>query len=276
MITREAKAILGSEEFDVEVWNELSFGSRFLNVNGYYGQPIDGGRDLEPERDPETHCRLPSRPGERRSRHRHRQRLLQRVAGWSPEESPAGLTAQDKHPYGGWRPFPSEESIDGSRPLNGLGEDVRDPEALAVSGDRRVHPYLRRILPRDCLSGIPNQTLVTRSRPRADLVCRCHARPKCPYARRGSARALDHRGEPQSRPGPSGGSADRRRTSGTSRRRSCFSDLVAYVNKGMTAIDFYAANDGNLSLIDERFFDRLKAARPTIRATPGRRNDRRP
>src|SRR4029077_20442424 len=44
VVTREAKAVLGNDDFDVEVWNEMSFGSSFLNINNYY-KPAIGWND---------------------------------------------------------------------------------------------------------------------------------------------------------------------------------------------------------------------------------------
>ena len=46
-VTREAQAILGSDNFDVEIWNELSFGSDFLYQERYYDPPRErGGGDV--------------------------------------------------------------------------------------------------------------------------------------------------------------------------------------------------------------------------------------
>jgi hypothetical protein len=39
----EARDVLGSDDFDLEVWNELKQGSNFLDVNNYYDKPIDDG-----------------------------------------------------------------------------------------------------------------------------------------------------------------------------------------------------------------------------------------
>jgi hypothetical protein len=45
VISQFAAAILGTGGFDVEVWNELTFGSHFLNINDYYGTPLYSGFD---------------------------------------------------------------------------------------------------------------------------------------------------------------------------------------------------------------------------------------
>ena len=36
-----ARSVGHGDGFDVEVWNELSFGSNFLNINNYYSPPVD-------------------------------------------------------------------------------------------------------------------------------------------------------------------------------------------------------------------------------------------
>ena len=36
-----ARSIGHGDGFDVEVWNELSFGSNFLNINNYYSPAVD-------------------------------------------------------------------------------------------------------------------------------------------------------------------------------------------------------------------------------------------
>jgi hypothetical protein len=123
VVTREAKAILGSQKFDVEVWNELGFGSDFLAVNNYYSPDVDTGRGDVTEA------------------------VLGRTVGWmrtpvnkvmnvgvgngfanqryqdAGSTSPPGLTAIDKHPYmyGGVHPFPPA-FIDGIRPLDAQGD----------------------------------------------------------------------------------------------------------------------------------------------------------
>lgn len=42
-VVREAALALGSAEFDLELWNEISSGGMFLDIDHYYDPPIDGG-----------------------------------------------------------------------------------------------------------------------------------------------------------------------------------------------------------------------------------------
>ena len=40
-VAQTAVQYLGAGNFDLEVWNELTFGSDFLNINNYYSPPVD-------------------------------------------------------------------------------------------------------------------------------------------------------------------------------------------------------------------------------------------
>lgn len=42
-VTTEVKAALGSDAFDVEIWDDVSTASGFLGVNNYYDTPVDQG-----------------------------------------------------------------------------------------------------------------------------------------------------------------------------------------------------------------------------------------
>jgi hypothetical protein len=41
-VCKEAASVVGPEGFDLEIWNELSFGSQFLDAEHYYGGPVPG------------------------------------------------------------------------------------------------------------------------------------------------------------------------------------------------------------------------------------------
>jgi hypothetical protein len=42
-VCREAASVVGPEGYDLEIWNELSFGSQFLNGENYYSSASEGG-----------------------------------------------------------------------------------------------------------------------------------------------------------------------------------------------------------------------------------------
>lgn len=48
-VATEAGSALGGQDFDLEVWNELTFGSDFLDVNNYYSPAVDGGSGSAPD-----------------------------------------------------------------------------------------------------------------------------------------------------------------------------------------------------------------------------------
>lgn len=64
-VSRKAEGIFGPGGFDLEIWNELTFGSQFLNYEHYYQSPgvesseseeaKEEGEEAESEESPETH-----------------------------------------------------------------------------------------------------------------------------------------------------------------------------------------------------------------------------
>ncbi len=81
-ITRRAREVLGGDAFDVEIWNELSFGSDFLDAGRYYDpvpEALRGDGDV-PRAILERTVAFLRDPRERRRGHRDRRRLRQRAA----------------------------------------------------------------------------------------------------------------------------------------------------------------------------------------------------
>jgi len=126
-VTTLARDVLATQDaadagFDVEVWNELTFGSNFLNINNYYEKPIVKGEWAVSEilaqtvkwiRDPANQC-----PGVGIGNGFNNQ------WPWGAGSSaPPGLTALDKHPYAGIKHFPADQGKpSGSVPLNALAQ----------------------------------------------------------------------------------------------------------------------------------------------------------
>jgi hypothetical protein len=124
-ICKKAASIFGPEGYDLEVWNELTFGSQFLHgaelyysparetgkgsveetlldeTVGYVRAPANGIPDGVGIGDGFTNTTIPS----------------------TGEGKPKGLTALDKHPYESDSYFPAtEDEYDKYKPLNALGE----------------------------------------------------------------------------------------------------------------------------------------------------------
>jgi hypothetical protein len=160
LVTRKVRSLLGSEAFDVEVWNELSFGSDFLNLNTYY-----------------------SPAAEAVSQSATQKTLLQRTVdylrnpangvasvgigdGFTNEQPfdsgatvPAGVTALDKHPYRGPITFPGSAAYSGVKPLDALGRVDGWQDAQGRWHDNFVPSYVA-YFPEYFLTGIQTETTV--------------------------------------------------------------------------------------------------------------------
>jgi hypothetical protein len=252
-VTREAKAILGSEAFDVEVWNELSFGSKFLNINSYY-EP-----DLEWKKNGDYQLILGSTVAYLRNPAHGVPNIgigngfASQSPWWNGVNSPPGLTAIDKHPYPPSLSFPEDAQVNGNRPLNGLGEPAgwRDAEGQYHEA---FTPSYDAFFPEYALSGIQTETLVRDLSPVTSTIQGAeHGRFTHPPG--GSPPAV---WITEFNLGPGSGPVPRAQLSGADVRHIMSKDvlraLVAFVNKGVTALDFFAANAGDLSLVEPSFF----------------------
>ena len=162
VIATEAKRVLGTEGaadagFDLEVWNELTFGSQFLSINNYYEKPLIEGewapkeilhRTLAWVLDPTN--RLPGvgvNDG------------FNNQWPWGAgSTAPPGLAALGKHPYAGVKRFPKDSGPAG-RPMDALGQ----PDGTEVSPgqwrDSFVPTYVS-LFPEYFLSAIQTEHLI--------------------------------------------------------------------------------------------------------------------
>ncbi len=256
MVTREVKRLLGSDQFDVEVWNELTFGSKFLGINNYYSprvEPSNGKnqdaileRTIAYIRDPSHE--FPTWGSETASPTSGR--------GTRARISPAGLTAIDKHPYSGWIAFPRERQVNGTTPLNGLGEpDGWQDESGRWHED--FTPTYDSFFPEYYLSGIQTETLGSRSLPLPLVRLRAeHGRYSHPEGGAPTMWITEANLNPAGGPTPASEMSERDIHHVMAKDILRYS--VAYVNKGVTAIHFYAATGGNLSLDGQGLLRRRK------------------
>jgi hypothetical protein len=268
VVTREVESILGSEDFDVEIWNELSFGSRFLEVNNYYEPNLE-------ESDVRNADEILSRSVAY---------IRDRASGvpnigigdgfanqtpWpSAANTPVGLTAIDKHPYPKIRSYPADAQVGGNRPLDGLGEPAG--EEFWNGGWREWRevftPTYEAFFPEYFLAGIQTETLIHDLAPTMSKVSAVeHGRfVHAPGGEPATEWITELNMNPASGPAPAGSmtQADIRHVETKEVLRS----LVAFVNKGVTAVHFFAVRSGNLSLVDPAFFAALHGSVP---AYPG-------
>jgi hypothetical protein len=259
-VSNFTKRTLGGTGFDLEIWNELSFGSDFLDLSKYLGTDLPAGAGDVTETMPRATVAWLRDPA----------RGLQHVGitngfesqrpGGSGANSPPGLTAISKHPYAGLKHFPSAAVADGNRPVNALGH----PEGrLDASGHwhQSFVPKYDALFPEWFLTGLQTETLIRDLSPMTSLV---YGRPHGRHTHPPGAPApqlwitevnLDPEGGDLSTPLPR---RSRLRLSEAEQRhvqaKSVLRYLSAYVNKGARAIYLYAAKAGGLSLISPSFF----------------------
>jgi hypothetical protein len=244
-VSRFARDILGGWGFDVEIWNELSFGSDFLDASRYF--------------DP-----LPAAEGDTN------RAILERTVAWlrdpanrigavgiadgfasqtpfaAGSTSPRGLTALSKHPYVSVQQFPGASEAHADQPLVGPSGE---PAAFVPSYEAYFPEYW--------LTGIQTETLVRDLAPQTtEIGGVAHGRTTAPTGGRPPAMWLtEFNLVPPSldaaRPGPDGERA--RSELSDARAKGLLRALVAYVHAGVAAIDFYAATGNDYGLAPTAF-----------------------
>ena len=160
LATSYVKQTLGSDDFDVEVWNELSFGSGFLDAGTYYNPPpVNTDPDSTEQamlertvayvRDP-AHGLADVGVGDGFSNQRP----------WeSGANVPAGLTAIDKHPYPPRRTFPRDAVFNQVAPVDATGRAEGTRDAAGRWHDAFIPAYTS-FFPEYFLSGIQTETVI--------------------------------------------------------------------------------------------------------------------
>jgi hypothetical protein len=266
VVTRRVGDVLGTYDFDIEIWNELTFGSDFLDIANYYDPAPQGSGAVDDE-------------------------LLRRTVAWlrdpangvsgvgigdgfanqrpweSGTESPAGLTAIDKHPYNGMKHFPRDASYTGVQPLDALGR----PGGVFEDGRWRddLVPRYDSFFPEYFLTAIQTEHLVRDISPFTTELYRVphgrstHPPDSAPPTMWLTELNMDPTGADPADPSNPGGPPLARLTEADTDRlqaKSVMRALSAYVNKGVSAIDFFAARGESLGLVDPSFFDALQRA----------------
>jgi hypothetical protein len=275
-VAREARSIVGAGGYDLEIWNELTFGSEFLNAANYF--PHAGTRagrkaaeavtksviravlygTVAYVRDPASG--IPSDVA-----------ISDGFASQTPFDggalAPRGLTALSKHPYVSVRNFPAEYKLATIRPIDALGEpDTTSRRSFAP----RFIPNYQTLLPEYTLTATSTTTLIHDLAP---ITTRIAAAPHGRYVgprggepvqkwiteynlALGNAAVMGPDGiTPQTGKLATLGGADREHFHAKALLRS----LVAMVGKGVSREYFFAAAPGPLSLIGERFYKALEA-----------------
>ena len=283
-VTRQASAIFGPGGFDLEVWNELTFGSEFLNVQHY----TDAGGSPKADTKAVTRAILDATVAYVRDPANGLSPSVAVTDGFASETpfpsgalSPAGLTALSKHPYAGARVYPSEYHVRSARPIDALGgRDTSSKKSFTPN----FIPSYQALLPEYTLQATSTETLIRDLSPFTTTVYRFpHGRNVGPA---GSAPVQKwiteyNLGASATPVGPDESTplASVNLTPGEKERfhaKALLRSLVAMVSKGISRVYFFAAAPGALSLLSHAWWAQLAAhpgsypgnslAGPTLRA----------
>lgn len=216
-VTSELRKVLGDDQFDIEIWNELSFGSNFLDVKNYYNPvppALQGVGSVDDE-------------------------LLARTAAWlrdpanglpdvgiadgfasqspyvSASSLPAGITALSKHPYyGGINNRPWYQAFFPENLLTAVNTSAfmeRDLSPIPSTINGALHSGYATAPG----STTPPQVWITETGFRPDDLA------------------------------PLSDAEDRHLQA-----ESALRNLSAYINKGVSALYFYAVSNGDWGMVD--------------------------
>lgn len=247
-VTSTAKKILHGDDFDVEIWNELGFGSTFLNPAAYWaGATKADYRTVRNALLDSTVAYLRD-PAHGVASIGIGDGFTDGTPFGSGANVPAGLTAIDKHPYQGPVRFPPRSgTLAGQRAVGALG---------APAGDS---PRFTAYLPEWFLTGLQTETLV---RDLAPFPTRVDGVPHGRYVHpaKGSAPHMwitevnlgfVHAAKLL-------GIRLTARQAQWLEAKAVLRYFTAYVNKGVTALYMYAADAGDLSVFDPGYAHLLK------------------
>lgn len=263
-VTQTVKSVLGDDDFDVEVWNELSFGSDFLAASNYYTPAPEGSGDITQEilQDTVSYIRSPADG-------------LPDVGigdGFANEEpftsgttEVPGVTAIDKHPYASGIGFPSRVQL-GTAPLDALG--VVDGTDVSGQWHDTYLPTFTALFPEYFLTGFQTETDTRDLSPfLSDIYGVLHGRGTHPVGGPSPQMWVTEVNLDATTVNQTLTASDGTETSPMSsadvshfEAKAILRYLASWVGKGVSVIDFYAAaNAGDLNLVDPSFWSSADA-----------------
>jgi hypothetical protein len=268
-VCREAASVFGPEGYDLEVWNELSFGSQFLNPEAYYGpsaeaEPGAAMKEITKALLAETvaYVRNPANGISQGVG------ITSGFADQSPfpsgAQAPPGLTALSKHLYDGAKSFPSDYPTRSIIPVDASG--ARDT-ASKESFTPLFIPSYQSLFPEYYLTATSTETVIRDLAPfTTHIYGDPHGREVGPPGGGPVQKWMTEYNLSTNGATPVGPDettpaqttltpADRAHFQAKALLRS----LVAMVSKGMTREYFYAAAGHALALVDPGFYATLEA-----------------
>jgi hypothetical protein len=272
-VSHIASQIFGAGGYDLEVWNELSFGSQFLNAE-YYSQPAGAAPSTVTKevtkallRETLAYVRNPANGISPQVG------VSNGFASQTPFPSgalaPPGLTALSKHLYDGAKSFPTEfHAQPGRVPRDALGRrDTAGPRGSPGAFAPLFVPHYQSLFPEYYLTATSPETVIRDLAPFTTYIYKAphgryvHAPHQPPVQVWMTEYNLSLNGATVVGPNESTPvetsltPADKTHFQAKALLRS----LVAMINKGMTREYFYAATGHALALIPPTFYTALQA-----------------
>ncbi|MGA2009353.1 MAG: hypothetical protein ABSH51_02290 [Solirubrobacteraceae bacterium] len=248
----------GSDDFDVEVWNELSFGSAFLNESDYYSPLPDPGAtgDVDNAILAGTVNWLAD-PANGLTDVKVGDGFSNSIPWVSGASVPPGTAAIDHHPYSSAQTFPQAQTFNFDWPVDALGNSDYFVNGSGYYQDTFVPSYTS-FFPEYYLTGIQTETLMRSLSPIPSTIY-------------GSPFGADT--HPPGAPAPANWitetnlDASRATAFGMPaadlpdfQAKTAMRDYLAYASEGAAAVDLYAvAGAGCCQLVSQSFLDAVDA-----------------
>ncbi len=242
-ICRFVRGVLGSDRFDVEVWNELSFGSDFLSQSAYYAIPPDPtatGQVTTALLSDTVH--VLHAPGSGLGDVEIGDGFSDQTPFAAGGTVPAGVAALDKHPYANPLSFPSAPESPTIIPLDALEE----PFTPAFT------PHYRVFMPEYFLTGLQTESLMRDLSPiTTSIYGVAHGARTHPP---GAPAPVMWITEANMAHGPSTTGSMPARDWGEFQAKVALRYDIAYAGEGARAIDlFAAAGGGGLQIVPQAY-----------------------
>jgi hypothetical protein len=272
-VARVAESVVGPGGYDFEIWNELTFGSQFLNAANYAPRP--------PEKTARRAVREVTKQVVKALRYGTVAYIRNPVNGISPRVgisdgfasetpfyggaiAPRGLTALSKHPYVSAIRYPTEYHVRSIRPLNALG----GPDtASRRSFTPLFTPSFQALLPEYTLTALSTATLIRDVAPMTTRVSRAphgryagppHQPPLQKWVTEYNLTTAATPVGPDEKT-PLGSVALTPADRAHFHTKALLRSLVAMVSKGVSREYFFAAGLGALGLVSPAFYAALEA-----------------
>ncbi len=249
-----AKQDYGSDDFDVEVWNELTFGSEFLDESYYYRPVHDRGTtgDISSALMQRT-VEMLQNPANGLTDVNVGDGFSNVVPWYSGSSVPPGTAAIDHHPYENLQVTPLP--FNGLTPIDALGQPDASSPALNHVQDVFAPTYAV-FMPEYYLTGLPTETLMRDLSPIPESIyglahdSQTHPVGSAPPANWITEASLDP-GQAESEGMPAADVSE-------FMAKQALRYYVSYASEGVQAIDLYAAKSAP-GFVPPSFFSAVDA-----------------